>query len=79
MRRLPILVLEGGTEALAKAGLPLETGASHMANATVDAVLLARERGVGREEAIHEYLAQEIDLVSQMAEDDDQRFQVVAG
>ena len=75
----PILVLEGGTEAWAKAGLPIETGASHMASEPVDVVLSARERGVGREEAMREYLAWEIDLVNQMAEDDDQRFRVVAG
>jgi rhodanese-related sulfurtransferase len=75
----PILVLEGGTEAWAKAGLPLETGASHMASDPVDVVLSARERGQGREEAMREYLAWEIDLVNQMAEDDDQRFRVIAG
>ncbi|MGZ5906437.1 MAG: rhodanese-like domain-containing protein [Reyranella sp.] len=75
----PILVLEGGTEAWAKAGLPIETGASHMASEPVDVVLSARERGVGREEAMREYLAWEIDLVHQMAEDDDQRFRVVGG
>jgi hypothetical protein len=34
---------------------------------------------VGREEAMREYLAWEIDLVNQMAQDDDQRFQVVPG
>jgi rhodanese-related sulfurtransferase len=79
MAAAPILVLEGGTEAWAKAGLPIETGASHMASEPVDVVLSARERGVGREEAMREYLAWEIDLVNQMAEDDDQRFRVVAG
>ena len=75
----PILVLEGGTEAWTKAGLPIETGPSHMASEPVDVVLSARERGVGREEAMREYLTWEIDLVNQMAEDDDQRFRVVAG
>ncbi|MGE4079525.1 MAG: rhodanese-like domain-containing protein [Reyranella sp.] len=75
----PILVLEGGTEAWAMAGLPIETGASHMASEPVDVVLSARERGVGREEAMREYLAWEIDLVNQMTTDDDQRFRVVAG
>ena len=33
----------------------------------------------GREEAMREYLVWEIDLVNQMAEDDDQRFRGVAG
>jgi rhodanese-related sulfurtransferase len=77
MTPAPTLVLEGGTAAWAKAGLPIETGATHMASDPVDVVLSARERGVGREEAMREYLAWEIDLVNQMATDDDQRFQVV--
>ena len=67
------------TEAWAKAGLPVETGTTRMASEPVDVVLSARERGQGREEAMREYLAWEIDLVHQMAEDDDQRFRVVAG
>jgi hypothetical protein len=50
-----------------------------MAGEPVDVVLSARECGVGREEAMREHLAREIDLVDQMAEDDDQRFRVVAG
>ncbi len=75
----PILVLEGGTEAWTKAGLPIETGSSRMASEPVDVVLSARERGAGREEAMREYLAWEIDLVNQMAKDDDQRFRVFTG
>ena len=74
-----VMVLAGGTEAWVAAGLPLETGASHMASKPDDVVLSARERGQGREEAMREYLAWEIDLVNQMASDDDQRFQVAAG
>ena len=76
---VPVMVLAGGTEAWIAAGLPLETGASHMASEPEDVVLSARERGQGREEAMREYLAWEIDLVNQMATDDDQRFRVVAG
>jgi rhodanese-related sulfurtransferase len=76
---VPVMVLAGGTEAWARAGLPLETGASHMASEPEDVVLSARERGQGREEAMREYLAWEINLVNQMAEDDDQRFRVLAG
>ena len=71
------LVLAGGTAAWVRAGLPLETGATRMASEPVDVVLSARERGQGREEAMREYLAWEIDLVNQMATDDDQRFRVV--
>ena len=74
-----VMVLAGGTEAWIAAGLPLETGASHMASEPDDVVLSARERGQGREEAMREYLAWEINLVNQMATDDDQRFRVVTG
>jgi rhodanese-related sulfurtransferase len=73
------MVLAGGTEAWTAAGLPLETGAAHMASPPEDVVLSARERGQGREEAMREYLAWEIDLVNQMATDDDHRFRVVSG
>jgi hypothetical protein len=47
---VPVMVLAGGTEAWAGAGLPLETGATRMASAPEDVVLSARERGQGREE-----------------------------
>ncbi|HVB14970.1 MAG TPA: rhodanese-like domain-containing protein, partial [Stellaceae bacterium] len=73
-----IMVLAGGTDAWSRAGLPLETGATHMASEPDDVVLSARERGQGREEAMREYLAWEINLVNDMASDDDQRFRVVA-
>jgi rhodanese-related sulfurtransferase len=76
---MEFMVLAGGTEAWTAAGLPLETGAAHMASPPEDVVLSARERGQGREEAMREYLAWEIDLVKQMATDDDQRFRVVTG
>jgi hypothetical protein len=75
--RIPAMIVAGGTKAWVGAGLPLETGMSHMASEPNDVVLSARERGQGREEAMREYLAWEIDLVNQMASDDDQRFRVV--
>ena len=74
-----ILALAGGTAAWARAGYPLESGTPHMASAPDDVVLSARERGQDREAAMHEYLAWEINLVHDMAQDDDQRFRVVAG
>jgi rhodanese-related sulfurtransferase len=74
-----IMVLAGGTEGWIAARLPLETGPTLMASEPDDVVLSARERGQGREEAMREYLAWEIDLVNQMATDDDQRFRVVTG
>ena len=48
-----------------------------MASEPEDVVLSARERCQAREEAMREYLAWEIDLIDQMATDDDQRFRVV--
>jgi len=75
---VPLMVLSGGTEAWARAGLPLETGATHMASEADDVVLSARERNQNREEAMREYLAWEINLVNEMATDDDHRFRVVA-
>jgi len=74
---VPIIVLSGGTHAWAAAGLPLETGTNQMASEPEDVVLSARERGQGREEAMREYLAWEIDLVNQMVTDDDQSFRVI--
>lgn len=71
-----IKVLKGGTEAWAAAGLPLEEGHTHMADEADDVWLSARERGQNQEEAMREYLAWEIDLVNQMATDDDHRFKV---
>ncbi len=75
---LPVKVLEGGTDAWTAAGLPLEEGQTHMADEVDDVWLSARDRGHNREEAMREYLAWEIDLVNQMATDDDHRFRVVA-
>jgi rhodanese-related sulfurtransferase len=75
---VPVRVLSGGTEAWTRAGLPLETGATHMASEADDVVLSARERNQNREAAMREYLAWEINLVNEMATDDDHRFRVVA-
>jgi len=75
----PVMAVAGGTQAWISAGFPVETGSSHMTSPPDDVVLSARERGQGREEAMREYLAWEINLVNDMATDDDQRFRVVAG
>ena len=74
---VPVAVLKGGTSAWTAAGEPLEDGAVLMASAADDVWLPARERGGDREKAMREYLAWEIDLVNQMASDDDQRFSVL--
>jgi rhodanese-related sulfurtransferase len=75
---IPVAILDGGTRAWAAAGLPLEAGWSRMTCAADDVWLSARQRDGDREAAMREYLAWEIDLVNQMASDDDHRFRVVA-
>jgi len=76
---VPVKVLAGGTRAWAAAGLPLEAGDGNLADEADDVWLSARELGKNREEAMREYLAWEINLVNDMATDDDQRFQVATG
>ena len=72
------MALEGGTDAWVAAGLPLETGASNMASAAEDIRLRAREQDGEIEAAMRAYLAWEIELVNDMAKDDDHRFNVIA-
>jgi rhodanese-related sulfurtransferase len=75
-----VLALTGGTVAWVKAGLRLETGTTKMLDAPDDVYLMPRERLVkDREAAMRDYLTWEINLVNDMAEDDDQRFHVVTG
>jgi len=71
---VPVLVLSGGTAAWTGAGYPLEEGP--MPEGADDVWLSARELSKNREEAMRAYLAWEIDLVNQMATDDDHRFQI---
>ena len=71
--------LTGGTQAWIAAGRPLETGATRMASAAEDMRLRAREMPGSVEDAMRAYLSWEIELVNQMATDDDQRFRVMAG
>jgi rhodanese-related sulfurtransferase len=72
-----VKVLSGGTQAWCAAGFPLEQGATRMAHEADDIRLRAREQEQNREEAMQAYLAWEIELVNQMATEDDHRFQVV--
>jgi rhodanese-related sulfurtransferase len=72
----PVRALEGGTRAWTVAGYPLAKGSDRMADTPDDVWLPARERGADRESAMRAYLAWEVDLVNQMATDDDQRFKV---
>jgi rhodanese-related sulfurtransferase len=75
---VPVMTLAGGTRAWAEAGLPLEIGATRMADAADDVFLSPRERGQNREDAMREYLTWEINLVNDMASDDDHRFRIIA-
>ena len=75
----PVMALSGGTVAWIAAGYALERGAERMASAREDERLRAREMAGGVEDAMRAYLAWEIDLVNQMATDDDHRFIVMAG
>jgi len=72
-----IVALEGGTSAWRKAGLPLEQGPTRMATQPDDIRLRAREQSGGMEEAMRAYLAWEVALAEQMANDDDHRFKVM--
>jgi len=73
-----VKVLKGGTNAWKAANLPIEEGPTNMASKAEDLRLRARELNVDKEEAMREYLAWEIELVNQMATDEDQRFTVKA-
>jgi rhodanese-related sulfurtransferase len=75
---VPVMTLAGGTQAWVRAGLPLETGTTRMTDQADDVFLSPRERGQNREDAMREYLAWEINLVNDMAEDDDNRFRIIA-
>ena len=74
----PLLTLAGGTQARVAAGLHLETGVTRVA-ARRTMSIFCRERGQDREAAMREYLAWEINLVDDMAKDDDHRFRIAAG
>jgi rhodanese-related sulfurtransferase len=76
--RQTVLTLTGGTAAWRQAGYPLEQGATRMATAPDDVRLKAREQSENVEAAMQEYLSWEIELVNQMATDDDQRFTISA-
>jgi len=73
----PVQVLSGGTQAWREAGFPMEQGATRLADEVDDVRLRAREESGDREAAMRAYLAWEIELVNQMATDDDHRFQVL--
>ena len=69
MVNVPVKVLAGGNSAWAAAGLPLADGFEHMASAPDDVYLRPYDRDTGVEEAMHDYLAWEVDLVKQIERD----------
>jgi len=75
---VPVLALTGGTQAWVQAGLPIETGMVRAVDPADDVFLSPRDRGQNREDAMREYLTWEINLVRDMAMDDDHRFRVIA-
>jgi rhodanese-related sulfurtransferase len=75
---VPVLALTGGTQAWVRAGLPIETGMVRAVDPADDVFLSPRDRGQNREDAMREYLTWEINLVRDMAMDDDHRFRVIA-
>jgi rhodanese-related sulfurtransferase len=74
---VPVMTLVGGTQAWVRAGLPLEIGTTRMTDQPDDVFLSPRERGQNREDAMREYLTWEINLVNDMAKDDDHRFRII--
>jgi len=74
--RRPVEVLAGGTAAWKAAGLPLETGMGPLASEPDDVALSARDRPSDRERYMREYLAWEVELVNQIARDEDCRFRL---
>jgi rhodanese-related sulfurtransferase len=71
---MPVKVLEGGTAAWRAAGLPLETGLSRLADTMEDVWYRPYDRSAKVEEAMQDYLTWEVNLVKQIARDDDVAF-----
>ncbi|ROQ01072.1 rhodanese-related sulfurtransferase [Stella humosa] len=71
-------VLAGGTRGWQAAGLPLTKGFEHLADEPNDVWYRPYDRDTGIEEAMHQYLTWEVDLVGQLERDGDARFRVLA-
>ncbi|MBT6274125.1 MAG: thiosulfate sulfurtransferase [Chromatiales bacterium] len=71
-----IVALTGGTQAWVAAGFPVDCDLSNLVDSFDDSRLKARESAGDIEEAMRAYLSWEIELVNQMAADDDHRFKV---
>jgi rhodanese-related sulfurtransferase len=67
-------VLRGGTAAWRTAGLPIQQGMTHVANNTEDVWYRPYDRTSDVEEAMKDYLRWEVNLLKQIARDDDVNF-----
>jgi rhodanese-related sulfurtransferase len=72
------LVLLGGTRAWRAAGLPLERGATALADTPVDVWYRPYDREGGVEQAMRAYLDWEVDLVAQVERDGDTRLRLAS-
>ncbi len=73
----PVHVLEGGTSAWSRAGLPLETGDAHLASPRIDRYRRPYEGTDNAREAMNAYLEWEYGLVAQLARDGTHGFFVI--
>ena len=69
-----VKILDGGTQAWQRAGLPLEKGMTHLTDTTDDVWVRAHDRTENREQAMKDYLTWEVDLITQIGRDDDVDF-----
>jgi rhodanese-related sulfurtransferase len=69
-------VLLGGTRGWKAAGLPLERGATAMADEAIDVWYRPYDKEAGVEQAMKGYLDWEVDLVAQVERDGDTRFRL---
>jgi rhodanese-related sulfurtransferase len=73
----PVQVLKGGTTAWMEAGLPLETGETHLASPRIDRYRRPYEGADNAREAMNAYLEWEYGLVAQLARDGTHGFHVI--
>ena len=71
-------MLDGGTRAWRAAGLELEDGLTHAADATDDVWYRPYDLDGGTEGAMRQYLDWEVDLVDQIRRDGTARFRALA-
>ena len=73
----PVLVLSGGTSAWVAAGLPVESGETHLASPRIDRYRRPYEGTDNAREAMNAYIEWEYGLVAQLARDGTHGFHVI--